>query len=470
MRDRAAIVLDLGKTLSKLTLWAPGGRLLDRRSRRNERIEAQGYLGLDASGIERWLGETLAEFGHHRGDVDALIPVAHGAAAALVGGNGLVQPPLDYEHPIPQAERHAYDTQREPFALTGSPALPDGLNLGAQLHFLEGLRGGPLPESVTLVPWAQYWSWMLSGVASSDVTNLGCHTDLWYPLAGTHSKLSIARKWAARLAPLVASDTVLGTLTPRWSKRTGLPPQTQVYCGLHDSNAALLAARAYPEIAGHEATVLSTGTWFVAMRTPSDAKALDIASLSETRDCLVNVDALGRPIPSARFMGGREIEILAGGKPVDVSEDQPALLRAVPEVLASGSMALPTFAPGTGPFPDGPGRWISAPEDDTRRLAAACLYAALVADASLDLIGAKDRLLIEGRFARADVFTRALAALRPTTTCYVAHAESDVSFGALRLLDPDLPPPSSLTRVTPLAQDLRTYRERWRQESLRAIR
>jgi hypothetical protein len=45
-----------------------------------------------------------------------------------------------------------------------------------------------------------------------------------------------------------------------------------------------------------------------------------------------------------------------------------------------------------------------------------------------------------------------------------------VSFGALRLLDPDLPPPSSLTRVTPLAQDLRTYRERWRQESLRAIR
>jgi sugar (pentulose or hexulose) kinase len=467
LRDRAAIVLDFGKTLSKLTLWAPGGRLLERRSRRNERVEGEGYLGLDASGIQRWLGETLVEL-RRMADVGALIPVAHGAAAALVSGTGLVQPPLDYEHPIPEEVHRAYDAQREPFALTGSPALPDGLNLGAQLHFLEVLRHAPLPESATLVPWAQYWSWLLSGVASADVTNLGCHTDLWYPLSGTHSKLSIARKWAARMAPLVSPDTVLGTLTPRWAELTGLARDAEVHCGLHDSNAALLAARAYPQIAGHDATVLSTGTWFVAMRTPLAANELDITSLSETRDCLVNVDAFGQPIPSARFMGGREIEILTTGKSVDVSDDQPALLRAVPEVLASGAMALPTFAPGSGPFPRARGRWISPPENATRRLAAACLYGALVADASLDLIGAKDRLLIEGRFARADVFTRALAALRGTTHCYVAHAETDVSFGALRLLDSNLPPPSSLTRVVPLEQDLRAYRERWRQEAVRA--
>ena len=469
MRDRAAIVLDLGKTLSKLTLWASGGRLLDRRTRRNERIEAEGYLGLDAPGIERWLRETLADF-RRMGNVGALVPVAHGAAAALVSGDALVQSPLDYEHPIPQDVRRAYEAQREPFALTGSPALPDGLNLGAQLHFLEGLRHGLLPESVTLIPWAQYWSWRLSDIASADVTNLGCHTDLWYPLSGTPSKLSIARKWAARMAPVVPSNTVLGTLTPRWAEHTGLPHDAEIYCGLHDSNAALLAARAYPEIAGRDATVLSTGTWFVAMRTPLNANGVDITNLSEARDCLVNVDAFGQPIPSARFMGGREIEILAMGMPVDSSEDQPALLSAVPAVLASETMALPTFALGTGPFPGGPGRWISAPEDNTRRLAAACLYAALVADASLDLIGSRDRLLIEGRFARADVFTRALATLRRTTACYVAHAESDVSFGAMRLLDPDLPPPSSLTRVAPLPQDLAPYRQRWRQEAVRAAK
>ena len=55
MRDRSIIVLDVGKTLSKLTLWDPKGQLLERRSRANERINAGPYLSLDAAGIESWL-------------------------------------------------------------------------------------------------------------------------------------------------------------------------------------------------------------------------------------------------------------------------------------------------------------------------------------------------------------------------------------------------------------------------------
>src|SRR5262249_13488758 len=162
---------------------------------------------------------------------------------------------LDYEHPIPPAVRHSYDAQREPFALTGSPALPNGLNLGAQLHYLEQLQGGPVGRSVSIVPWTQYWSWVLSGVAAADVTNLVCHTELWFPFSGTHSKLSVERGWAARLPPRVPSGAVLGALTPQWVERTGLAPDVMIHCGVHDSNAALLAARACPQIAGRDATV-----------------------------------------------------------------------------------------------------------------------------------------------------------------------------------------------------------------------
>jgi sugar (pentulose or hexulose) kinase len=464
MRERATIVLDVGKTLSKLTLWAPDGRVLDRRCRENECPPTAAYRALDVSGIERWLEETLADFGCVA-QIGAIVPVAHGAAAACLREGGLLQPPLDYEEPIPADLHRAYDAQRESFELTGSPALPNGLNLGAQLHFLEALQR--LPADVTIVPWAQYWSWLLCGVASADLTNLGCHTDLWYPCLGTHSKLSVERGWAARLAPVTAPHTLLGALTPRWAQRTGLGPDVEVYCGLHDSNAALLAARAFPEIAGHEATVLSTGTWFIAMRTPAPGPSLDIATLSETRDCLLNVDAFGQPIPSARFMGGREIELLANGGRVDAPEGQSAFLHAVPEVLASGTMIVPTFAPGTGPYPNGPARWLSPPQSETGRLAAVCLYAALVADVSLNLIGARDRLLIEGRFARCDVFTSALASLRPGTAVYVTESEGDVSFGALRLLSPDLAPASSPRRVAPLAQDLQENRRRWLQEAER---
>jgi hypothetical protein len=34
---------------------------------------------------------------------------------------------------------------------------------------------------------------------------------------------------------------------------------------------------------------------------------IDLTSLPEARDCLINVDVSGTPIPSSRFMGGREV-------------------------------------------------------------------------------------------------------------------------------------------------------------------
>ena len=72
------------------------------------------------------------------------------------------------------------------------------------------------------------------------------------------------------------------------------------------------AARSHREIESHDATVLSTGTWFIAMRSPMQTDAARFTTLAERRDCLVNVDVAGAPVPSSRFMGGREIEMLIG--------------------------------------------------------------------------------------------------------------------------------------------------------------
>ncbi|MEA3180657.1 MAG: hypothetical protein QOI59_4180 [Gammaproteobacteria bacterium] len=465
MSARATIVLDVGKTLSKLSLWTPEGRLLERRTRPNPRIERNRLATLDAVGIERWIEETLREFAG-LAQVGSIIPVSHGAAAAVIRDGKLVQAPLDYESPVPDDVRAAYDVLRDPFASTGSPALPVGLNLGAQLFYQESLNPALLEPNTTVLPWPQYWSWLLSGVAAAEVTSLGCHTDLWNPLAATHSKLSVARGWAQHIAPLQPADAILGPLLPNWAKRTGLPPDTQIYCGIHDSNAALHAARGFPEIADHEATILSTGTWFVAMRILSGSGDFNLAALPESRDCLVNVDAWGNPIPSARFMGGREIELLTGldTRRLDLKTDQHALLSAMGAVLAAGAMVLPTFAPGSGPFPQGRGQWISMPDDSFQQRAAVALYAALMADVSLNLIGSRDRLLVEGRFAESDVFVRALAALRPTDTIFVGHAHTDVAFGALRLVHPSLPAPAPLARVEPLVEDLHAYRLSWHRQ------
>lgn len=461
------IVVDIGKTLSKLTLWTRGGRMLDRQVRPNAACEQDGLRVLDVEGIGQWLRATLRGWSGH--PVEAIIPVAHGAGFAALdgadGNGGLLFPPLDYEQAIPEEVMADYRRERDAFTLTGSPTLPDGLNLGTQVYWMSRR----FPEEMaraTLVPWAQYWAWFLTGRTASEVTSLGCHTDLWCPADARFSPMSERFGWAERFAPVVKASDVVGTLRADIAAETGLPATAQVLAGLHDSNAALLAARGFAEIARQEATILSTGTWFIAMRLA--AETFSIAALPEARDTLVNVDAYGWPVPSARFMGGREIEsiIQIDTRRVDIRPDQPRLMEAVPGLLARGTMMMPTLAPGFGPFPHGTAEWVDKPEEWAgtwyARRAAICLYAAMVADTSLDLIGSKERLLIEGRFADAEVFVRALAALRPDTEVYVANAHNDVSFGALRLINPLLQAQGGLRRVAPLEGDLAAYRAKWR--------
>ncbi|MCJ2180275.1 FGGY-family carbohydrate kinase [Novosphingobium album (ex Hu et al. 2023)] len=458
------IVVDIGKTLSKVTAWSRGGRLLDRQVRANESCILEGVRRLDIDGIGTWIRSALAAYRGH--PIEAIIPVAHGAAFVALGVEGVLFPPLDYEQPIPPETMQAYRAERDPFARTGSPALPDGLNLGSQVYWAAQLHPDKM-ERATLLPWAQYWAWFLSGNAVSEVTSLGCHSDLWIPEEGRFSSVAQRLGWAERFAPLAKASDVVGSIRPEIAAASGLPGTAQVLAGLHDSNAALLAARGFAEIARKEATILSTGTWFIAMRLA--AETVSLADLSEARDTLVNVDAYGWPVPSARFMGGREIEtvIQLDTRRVDIKPDQPKLMEAVPALLERGTMMMPTLAPGFGPYPDGKACWINAPVEWAgtwyARRAAICLYAALVADTSLDLIGSRERLLVEGRFAEAEVFVRALAAFRPTTQVYVANAHNDVSFGALRLINPLLKPSGGLRQVEPLEGDLVAYKAKWHQ-------
>jgi sugar (pentulose or hexulose) kinase len=455
------VVLDVGKTLAKLTLWSPDGNLVDRSTRPNERrFSPDAYPCLDVAGIESWMVETLASFARQK-PIGAIVPVAHGAAAVVIEPDGRYIEPLDYEAPLPNDLYAAYLAQRDPFDETGSPALHCGLNLGAQLYWLQSL----LPERFargTIVPWAQFWAWRLCGVAASEVTSLGTHTDLWRPSEGRPSAMAEMRGWATRFAPLHRASDVLGTVSADWRKLCGLPVGCKVYCGIHDSNADLLAVRAHPAIGSHEHTVLSTGTWFIAMRSSPDR--VDISSLPERRDCLVNVNAFGVPVPSARFMGGRETEILEEGREqVDPAALENDLLQCARTLVETNVFALPSFQAGVGPYPDLSGRWIGRPDDQLGRRAAAGLYLALMTDTALGLIGAQKRLVVEGRFIADPVFARTLATLRPDLTVYLAPSSNSLCHGALSLVAAELVPETSLIAVQPLPFTVHAYAARWRE-------
>jgi sugar (pentulose or hexulose) kinase len=462
MRNGCVVVLDVGKTLSKLTIWSPERELIERRTHRNSRAVGSGYPALDVKGIGFWLAQTLAAYSR-LGEITAIIPVGHGAAACLVNDDGSFLPSLDYEAEPPTEIKERYLKIRDPFAVTGSPGLPFSLNLGVQLLWLEAVA----PEKfrrARIVTWPQFWAWRLCGVAATEVTSLGCHTDLWVPAERRPSPMAVAQGWDKQLAPLRHAGDILGCVTQEWSDRCGLPKDCEVICGLHDSNAALLATRGYPEIDGRECTVLSTGTWFVAMRSAATDAKIDLSSIPEARDCLINVDVSGRPVPSARFMGGRDVELLevATGAQVDIANCGDALVNIAQTMVKNNVFAIPTFENGVGPFPKSVGRWVQRPSDQIGRRAVAGLYLALMANTCLDMIDSRETLVVEGRFATDAVFTRALAALRPSQKVFLSDVNNSLPYGALRLVDTGLAPSHVLTRVEPLPGDMTGHAALWR--------
>ncbi len=391
-------VIDVGKTNAKLVLV--DGETLEELAvvtRPNKVLNGPPYPHFDLDGHWAFFLEHLAAFNASHG-VDAISVTTHGASVVLLDQDGgLATPMLDYEHTGPDALASAYDAIRPPFAETGSPRLPMGLNIGAQLHWLFARDPELHTRTAHVITYPQYWGYRLTGAWASDVTSLGCHTDLWNPWKGQPSALVEALDLSSKLAPAHCSSKVLGSLTPEVVAATGLAPKTPVVCGIHDSNASLM-----PHLLGHKEafSVVSTGTWVVAMAVGGATRALDRA-----RDTLVNVNALGDPVPSARFMGGREYELIRGGSDVQPTEaDRSA-------VLQNQVMLLPSVVQESGPFAGCQGGWSTEPQTDGQRIYALSLYLALMAGTCLDLIGAKGPVIVEGPFARNVDFLSMLSAL-----------------------------------------------------------
>ncbi|NPD67775.1 hypothetical protein HN018_18155 [Lichenicola cladoniae] len=445
-----AAVLDIGKSNAKLSVIdMRDGREVFAERRPNTPRTGGPLLELDIEGLERWMRGALAH-APDREKIGAIVPVAHGASCVMLdqGGNVLLAP--DYEDPR-LADNPGYEALRDPFALTLSPSLPLGLNMGRQIHY----AATRLPELFAAVRWIlpypQYWAWRLSGVLASEVTSLGCHTDLWVPTTSRFSPMANLSGWAQRFAPLRLAGDVLGTLTPAMAAATGLDPRCVVLCGIHDSNASYLQHRVQRQRTEPFA-VVSSGTWTVLL-----ANGVDPARLHQDRDMLGNVDAFGELVGTARFMGGREYAVITGG---DMSVPTST---AVDSVLRGGAMAIPSFAPA-GPFSGRAGSVVDAGDrSPVERAALATLYVALLTDHALDALGARGDLIIEGPLAENPIFPALVAALGTQRRVYPGDGRSGTIGGALALLGCDPKPRAGLSPVMPHAcADLLPYRDNWR--------
>ena len=453
-------VIDIGKTNAKLALV--------RRSdlhevavvtRPNTVLPGPPYPHFDVEGHWEFILDGLASF-HAEHGIEAITITTHGAAGALIGLDGsLAAPILDYEHTGPDEFSKTYDTIRPPFSETGSPRLTMGLNLGAQLHWQFEIDPNLKERISHVVTYPQFWAHRLTGVAATDCTSLGCHTDLWNPHLGQFSSLPAALGIADKIAPPRKPGDILGSVTAEIAQKTGLSAGTPVHCGIHDSNASLLShlvAQRPPF------SVVSTGTWVIAMAVGGKPVTLD-----PTLDTLVNVNAYGEAVPSARFMGGREHDLALGGQAAPADEADMAA------VLSDGGMLLPAIVPETGPFAGTHSIWAGdePPLGSGQRSAAVGFYLALVTSYCLELIGHRGSVIVEGPFARNSAY---LAMLNVASSSPVVPTASvtGTSQGAALLVAPSGAPrhpmPSFPIPDKRMTETLSAYAANWKSRIAKA--
>lgn len=449
----STLVFDIGKTNLKVLVMSKRGVVLEVLKADNVSKAGPPYPHLDVARAWAWLLEAVSILARsHR--IDGIVATTHGATAVLVDDNDdLVLPVMDYEAEVPGDIGREFASLIPSFDQTQTPDLPQGLNLGRQLFWQQCAFPEAFGRARKILTYPQYWGWRLAGVAAGEVTSLGCHTHLWQPGRGDFTALVDARGWRTLVPPVRAAFEPLGRISSQVVLETGLPDDCTVYTGIHDSNANFALY-----LRGHRRpfSLVSTGTWIMVMSPRMPLDRLDPA-----RDTMAIVDVNGNPVPTARYMGGREFELLSRGKGAGTKFTESDLL----SVLSRRSFIFPSLTPG-GPFM-GRRNSTSGPEPGTpaESAAQATLYVALMTWASCRLMQTDGDLIIDGGFANNTWYCRLLASLAGHERTLVNLDSQGTAIGAGMLASWSLPEsewPLHLQEIEPFEHpELQRYAAAW---------
>jgi sugar (pentulose or hexulose) kinase len=450
----ALAVFDLGKTNSKLFVFAPDGTLLDERRTKPVWKPFRGRNVLDDDRLFSWMRTELAEVVAAH-DVGGMTVSAHGCAFALVRGTELLHPILDYEQEIPQPTAKIIDPMLPDYSETYTPWLPLGFSIARHIYWLATEEPQTFAATEAILCYPQYWGWRFAGRPLAEWSYLGAHSQLWAPLKRDFSSLVDRLGWREKFSEIAPAGAVIGEA--RIELADGTSRSISVHNGVHDSNAAL----AYYRMTGLTGfTLVSTGTWVIIINLDCPLGALD-----RERDMIANVTVDGEPAPSLRFMGGREYDLISDGWNRPISQE------AVERVMARGIFAMPSWAAG-GPFPEIRGHIVGGEVEGEERAAVAALYVLMMTDLSLDLIHSDNLLVVDGGLAKIDLLTAMLAQLRHRQTVVHSTTSEGSATGAAALAFKALGRSPFRDETVPIAASevsgLETYRDRWRELADRA--
>jgi len=293
-------IFDIGKTNKKFFLINEYYKIvLERTTSFPETVDDDGDPCEDVALLQRWVKELLHEIlSQKKFDIRAINFSTYGASFVHIDHDGKVTAPLcnylkDFPEDLKQEFYAKHGGEEKIAAETASPVLGN-LNSGMQLFRIKQRK----PELFDRIKYSlhlpQFLNYLVTGNFYSDITSIGCHTQLWNFDKQDYHQWVYEEGIDRILAPIFPSDKVTETEIDGHNYQVGT--------GLHDSSAALipyLANFAEPFV------LISTGTWCISLN-PFNNNVLTPEELS--KDCLCYMEYHGRPVKASRLFAGNEHE------------------------------------------------------------------------------------------------------------------------------------------------------------------
>ena len=305
MKTPTIAIFDIGKTNKKLFLFNENYEIVYEKSTQfDETTDEDGDPCEDVELLSKWVLDTFEEVLQNPDfEVKALNFSTYGASFVHLNLEGKVIAPL-YNYLKPYSEilkKQFYDTYGGEQVFTQKTASPvlGNLNSGMVLYRLKYENPSLFAQIHYSLHLPQYISFLFTGKYFSDITSIGCHTNLWDFEENQYHEWVEKEGVLVKLSPLTPDE---GTCPLQFPHR-GLGDRRFGGFGLHDSSAALIPYLA--TLKGQKFVLISTGTWCITLNPFNHTPLTDEELL---QDCLIYLQYTGDPVKASRLFAGYEHE------------------------------------------------------------------------------------------------------------------------------------------------------------------
>ena len=291
-------IYDVGKTNKKLLLFDEHYNVVHQETiQLPETTDEDGFPCEDIIALTTWIKTSFNKIQNDpRFGISAVNFSGYGASFVFLDENKNVIPPLyNYLKPYSPALKKKfysdYGGESHFSKITASPVLGN-LNSGMQLYRLKYEKPELFQRIRSALHLPQYLSFVLGATLQSDITSIGCHTNLWNFQQNKYHDWVTKENVSEKLAPIENCNTIAGKIDK----------SIAIGIGLHDSSAALIP---YLTSFNDPFILLSTGTWCISLN-PFNHTMLSDYELRE--DCLCYLSYEGQAVKASRVFGGYEHE------------------------------------------------------------------------------------------------------------------------------------------------------------------